>query len=150
MNYKIVKATKADLPQIQEMGRSVVDDYERTHLGDEVVDGYIGSGACDADFAKHLDNTQLLLLDKVAIGLIIWIDNRLQGFLIDIPYWGIGAAQHLLTETLRERFEHYDEVYLECFESSPRANAFYTKMGWERGECIESDSLRLVIYRKRR
>jgi hypothetical protein len=149
-NYIIRKATKEDISTILEMGVGIVDKYERTHLGDEMVNGYIGSGACKADFIKHIDNTQLLLLDNKVIGLIIWIEDRIQGFLIDIPNWGAGAAQYLINSTLAVKFQEYEEVKLECFKSSPRANAFYKKMGWKETEIIESDGMTMVVYKKSR
>lgn len=148
MEYIIRKATPADKQKILVMGRNIVDKYERTHLGDTMVDGYINSGACDNDFLKNFDNTTVLELNNEIIGLIIWIDNVIQGFLIDFPYWGTGAAQHLINTTINSKFKEFNEVTLECFETSPRANAFYKKMGFKKDGLIKDDMANRIIYKK--
>lgn len=56
---------------------------------------------------------------------------EIKGLFIDIPYWGTGAGIYLVEETLKEKRKQYDCIKLECFESSPRANAFYKKLGFK-------------------
>lgn len=148
MKYTIRKATTDDKQNILKMGRRIVDKYERTHLGDSIVDEYIESGDCDTDFLKYFDNITVLVLDTNIIGLIIWIDNIVQGFLIDIPYWGTGAAQYLMNTTLDDKFQVYNEVTLECFESSPIANAYYKKTGWKKVGLIKDDIANRIVYKK--
>jgi N-acetylglutamate synthase-like GNAT family acetyltransferase len=148
MNYKIRKAQNQDLEKILELGRKIVDKYERTHLGDEVADCYINSGACDNDFRELYDNITLLTLDEDIIGLIICEKNEIQGFLVDIPYWGTGAAQVLLDYAIKNIFSDYDDITLECFVSSPRANAFYKKMGFLRQSVVDGDGGNRVVYNK--
>lgn len=148
MNYKIRKAISTDMETILKIGRNMVDKYERTHLGDEMANGYIESGGCDSDFRKYFDDTAVLLLNEKIIGLIIWVENVIQGFLIDIPYWGTGAAQYLLNETMNEKFNIYDKITLECFETSPRANSYYQKVGFMKAGYIEDEMANRIIYKK--
>ena len=108
---------------------------------------YIDSGSCDLDFRKYFKNTTVLLLEEEIIGQIIWIDNVIQGFLIDIPYWGTGAAQYLMNETMNQRFNQHEEITLECFETSPRANAYYKKMGFVKAGYIEDEMANRIIYK---
>lgn len=147
-NYTIRKATEKDLDIILPMGRKIVDEYERTHLGDEMADGFINSGMCDQIYRDSLPNTSVLIDEKKIIGLIITVENTVQGFLINKTHWGTGAAQYLMSETLKAMAKTYNEVSLECFESSPRANSYYRKIGWEKTEVKDTDSGRMVVYKQ--
>lgn len=148
MNYVIRKAAEADKEAVLALGRKTVDEYERTHLGDEVADGYINSGACDGDFIKIYDNITVMLENDVIIGLIACEKNEIQGFLMDSLYWGKGTAQTLLDHAENELFRGYEEITLECFESSPRANAFYRKTGFIANNIVDGDGGRRVVYTK--
>ena len=35
-----------------------------------------------------------------------------------------------------------------CVQSSPRANAFYKKMGWVEAEVTENEGVSMVVYKK--
>jgi len=148
INYKIRKATEEDLDVILPMGRKIVDEYERTHLGNEMADGFINSGMCDQIYRESLENTTVLTDKKKITGLIIIVENTIQGFLINKTYWGTGAAQYLMSKTLNKMAKKYEEVSLECFESSPRANSYYRKMGWEKTEVKDTDNGRMVLYKR--
>lgn len=148
MEYKICKATEKDKDQVVELGRKIVDVYERTHLGDEIVNGYLESGACDNDFINMFDDITVMKIDEKIIGLISCSENCIQGFLVDIPYWGTGAAQFLLNYAITNIFKQYDTITLECFENSPRANAFYKKMGFKNSGLVDGDGGRRIIYSK--
>ena len=149
MNYKMRKAEKSDLDSVLKLGRKIVDVYERTHLGDEMADGYINSGACDEDFKKLYSNITLMTLEDKIIGLIVCDKNEIQGFLIDVPYWGTGAAQYLLDYAIKNIFSQYDEINLECFVTSPRANAFYQKMEFNQIKTVEGDGGNRIVYSKK-
>ena len=148
MNYRLRKANEDDKSKVLLLGKKIVDKYERTHLGDEMGDGYINSGACDADFLKMYENIHVLTLDDNIVGLTVFTKNEIQGFLVDIPYWGTGAAQYMLKIVFEIIRKEYDIITLECFETSPRANAFYTKMGFENKGIVEGDGGRRIVYAK--
>lgn len=150
MNYMIRKATKDDLEHIIRLGNKSLDEYERTHLGDEMVDSYIKSGKSSIELIENIDNTNVLIYDDTIIGFICWKEDNLTGFVIDSSHWGTGAAQHFLNSMLSEKLRLYKEVSLECFESSPRANSFYKKMGWVNVDTISDESANRVIYKKLR
>ncbi len=149
MNYTIRKAEEKDKEQVLALGRKIVDKYERTHLGDDVVNEYIGSGSCDNDFLQVYDNITLLFDDEQLIGFIVTSENEIQGFLIDIPYWGIGAAQYLFNYAVKNIFKNHNEITLECFVNSPRANAFYKKMGFIPGEIVNGVGAERIVYSKK-
>ncbi len=149
MNCTIRKAEEQDKEQVLALGRKIVDQYERTHLGDAVVDEYIGSGSCDNDFLQVYGNITLLFDGEQLIGFIVTCENEIQGFLIDIPYWGTGAAQYLLDYAIKNIFKNYEEVTLECFVDSPRANAFYKKMGFTQGHIVDGVGAQRIVYSKK-
>lgn len=139
MDYTIRKANESDKSVLTEIARRVTDKCSRKFLDDEIVDEYINSGACDEDIIKDIENTQVLIKEEKIIGLIIWNENILQGLIIDIPYFGTGAAQYLVENTMKDRLENFGEVTLECFENNSRANAFYKKTGWTQVGKIKDD-----------
>lgn len=147
MQFKIRKAIPGDLPVILKLGRKNVDQYERTHLGDEMADKFINSGACDQSFIDNLQNTTVIEYNGEIIGLIIFSKNIIDGFLIDSAFWGTGAAQYLMEDTLDKLFNIYDYVTLQAFASSPRANAFYLKTGWILEETKEIDGTMFNNYK---
>ena len=149
MEYIIRKATQEDLDSVLSLGRKIVDQYERTHLGDEMADSYINSGACDSDFIKIYDTITVILSKQEIIGLISCNENTIQGLLIDLPYLGTGAAQTLLDYAIKNLFNDYSKIELECFETSPRANAFYQKMDFQNKGFADGDGGMRIIYEKR-
>lgn len=148
MTYCIRKASEIDKKSVLELGKKIVDVYERTHLGDEVVDGYINSGACENDFLNIYDSITLMFKGDNLVGLISTNSNEIQGFLVDIPYWGTGAAKYLLDYAEKNIFKEYDEITLECFENSPRANRFYIKNGFIKTGLKDGDGGRRIVYKK--
>lgn len=148
MNYKIRKAEENDLEFILKLGRKIVDRYERTHLGDEIADSYIHSGASDDELKNLYDKITLIEMDEKIAGLIICEKNQILGFMVDIPYWGTGIAQILLEYAIQNIFSDYEEINLECFASSPRANAFYKKMGFKSEGLVGCDE-NMIFYSKK-
>ncbi len=149
MSIIIRKAVEKDKEVVLELGRKIVDKYERTHLGDEMADSYIGSGACDSDLSKIYDNCTIALDGEQIVGFIFTQDNEIQGLAVDIPYWSKGIAQKLIAYATRVIFAPYDEIHLECFVSSPRANRFYQKMGFVVGDTVDGDGGSRAIYKRR-
>ncbi len=150
MKYSIRQAEQVDQDTILALGRKIVDKYERTHLGDDIVDSYLRSGACDKDFIRRYNRINLLTLDGEIVGLIIIKKNEIQGFLVDIPYWGSGAAQYLLSYAENTIFQEFNEVYVECFVNSLRANGFYQKMGYKKSGITNGKGGIRAIYKKKK
>lgn len=123
------------------LSRSVADNYTRSYLGDKIVDWYIDSGKCDEDMRKGIESSILLLLDEKIIGIMIWRENHLQGFMIDICCHGTGAAQYFCSQVIPEKLNLYNELHLECFNNNHRAIAFYKKNGWTEYGQIEDEMI---------
>ncbi len=149
MNYIIRKATLADKASVLALGRKIVDVYERTHLGNEMADAYINSGACDSDLSKIYDNATIILNGDDLIGFLFTDENEIQGLSVDVPYWGKGIAQKLVAYATKNLFTEYDEIKLECFVTSPRANRFYQKIGFVNCGIVEGDGGNRVLYKQK-
>ncbi len=149
MSIIIRKAIEKDKNSVLALARKIVDLYERTHLGDEMVDNYLESGECDSDLLKIFDNCTIALEGEQVIGFIFTHHNEIQGVSVDIPYWGKGIAQKLIAYATRVLFVDYEEIQLECFISSPRANHFYQKMGFNKCEEVVGNGGNRTIYKRR-
>ncbi len=149
MSYIIRKAALADKPAVLALARTIVDVYERTHLGDEVADAYINSGNCDNDLSEIYDNATIILDGNNIIGFLFTDKNEIQGLSVDVPYWGKGIAQQLIAYAVNNIFTEYDEIKLECFVASPRANRFYQKIGFVNCGIVEGDGASRVLYKQK-
>ncbi len=149
MSYRVRKATESDKNAVLALGRKIVDVYERTHLGDEIADEYIKSGACDSDLSKIYDNATVILDGDEVIGFLFTHENEIQGLSVDVPYWGKGIAQKLIAYATQKLFAGYDEMQLECFTTSPRANRFYQKMGFVNCGVVEGDGGNRNLYKRK-
>lgn len=81
MDYIIREVEEKDVSNVLKAGLNIVDQYERTHLGDEVADGYINSGACESDYLAQVEDMLLLEKEDNLIGIIIWKENGNQRFI---------------------------------------------------------------------
>ncbi len=81
-------------------------------------------------------NASVILDGGMLLGFIFIHDNEIQDLSVDVPYWGNGIAQQ------------HSEVVLECFESLPRANRFYQKIGFTPSGFVEGDGGRRILYKK--
>ncbi len=149
MCYTIRKAQERDKDAVLALGRKIVDVYERTHLGEEVADDYLNSGACDAALAANYKNATVVLENDIVIGFLYTDKNEIQGLSVDVPYWGKGVAQKLIAYATQNVFKSYDEIQLECFVTSPRANAFYQKMGFRNSGIVEGEGGSRVLYKRK-
>ncbi len=148
IQYCIKKATEKKQSALIALGRKIVDVYERTHLGDDVADGYLDSGACDRDLASIYENASVILDGETLLGFIFIHENEIQGLAVDVPYWGKGIAQLLVAYAEGQISQHHSEVLLECFDNSPRANRFYQKMGFTPSGLVEGDGGTRILYKK--
>ncbi len=149
MSYTIRKATDADKTAVLALGRKIVDVYERTHLGDEMADEYINSGACDRDLSAIYDNATIILDSETVIGFLFTHENEIQGLSVDVPYWGKGIAQKLIAYATQNLFKGYEDIQLECFVTSPRANRFYQKMGFVSCGVVDGDGGNRNLYKRK-
>ncbi len=149
MSYTIRKATANDKSAVIALGRKIVDVYERTHLGDEMANEYIGSGACDRDLSAIYGNATIILDGETVIGFLFTHENEIQGLSVDVPYWGKGIAQKLIAHASQNLFKDYEEIQLECFVTSPRANKFYQKMGFVNSGIVEGDGGSRNLYKRK-
>ena len=138
-SYIIRPATMEDEENMLKLSRFVADNYTRSYLGDQIVDWYIDSGNCDEDIRKGMKSSTLLMHDEKIIGIIIWHENQLHGFMIDICYHGTGAAQYFCDQIIPEKLKLYNELHLECFDKNHRGIAFYKKTGWTEYGQIEDE-----------
>lgn len=138
-NYIIRPATMEDEENIFKLSRFVADNYTRSYLGDQIIDWYIDSGNFDEDIRKGIKSSTQLLLDEKIIGIMIWYENQMNVFMIDICYHGTGTAQYFINQVIPDKLNLYNELHLECFDKNHRAIAFYKKIGWTEYGKIEDE-----------
>ncbi len=148
MSIIIKKATDNEKESVLALGRKIVDVYERTHLGDNIANEYLNSGACDRDLSGIYDNATVAIENGNVVGFIYTHENEIQGLSVDVPYWGKGIAQKLLAYATNELFNEYTEIMLECFTTSPMANRFYQKMGFVSSGIVKGDGGNRIVYKR--
>ncbi len=148
MSVIIKKASEKEKESVLALGRKIVDTYERTHLGDEITDEYLNSGACDRDLSAIYDNATVAMEEGSVIGFIYTYENEIQGLSVDIPYWGKGIAQKLIGYATNVLLKGSSEIRLECFTTSPMANRFYQKMGFVNSGIVDGDGGSRNVYER--
>ncbi len=104
-NYIIRQATIEDEENMLKLSKFVADNFTRNYLGDEIVDWYIDSGNCDEDMRKGINNSTLLLQNDQIIGIMVWKENNLQAFMVDISFHGTGAAQYFCDQIIPKKLK---------------------------------------------
>lgn len=130
MTYRVRKANVDDVEVLLELSRRVTNFNNRQFMEDGRVDAFMASPFFIEEITENIEDMQVVLENKKICGLITWKENVLMSLMVDPDYQGKGAAQFLLTETMKERLLSFDLLTLECFEDNKGANKFYQKMGW--------------------
>ncbi len=149
ISIKIRKTKEEDKSQILELARKNVDSYERTHLGDETVNEYLKGNTLEEDLMKYFESGAVALENEEIIGFLFTNKNEITGLALDSEHWGKGIAQRLIAFATGEFFNEEEEIQLECFITSPRANRFYRKMGFELAGIADGSGGARAVYKRR-
>ncbi len=145
----IRKTTNDDKEHVFALGEKNIDSYERTHLGDELADSYLSTGAYQEDISKYFEDGGVALENDKIIGFILVKGNEIRTLSVDENYWGKGIAQRLIAFATNELLSEHEEIQLECFITSPRANRFFRKIGFELGGVSGSGREAKAVYKRR-
>ncbi|MFD8123974.1 GNAT family N-acetyltransferase, partial [Streptomyces albidoflavus] len=134
-------ARPEDLPVVQELARRTIDARYRSFLGDEGVDGFLGSGACDEHLASHFRAGHLHCLEAGGeiVGLLIVEGPTVDLLMIDVDRQRQQLGRRLLAEAERLLLPQYEEIRLETFATNVAAVAFYEACGWTAAGRPESE-----------
>jgi ribosomal protein S18 acetylase RimI-like enzyme len=149
---EIRPATETDLDRLQELARGTIDARYRSFLGDEGVDGFIGSGASDEYVSAGLGDTEVLEVGGRVIGFCVCKESLIDLMMVDHGLHRRGYGTALLRHAEAALFRTYDEIVLESFENNHQANAFYRKNEWVERERRFDEALgsNKIVFEKRR
>ncbi|NLU70506.1 GNAT family N-acetyltransferase [Streptomyces sp. HNM0574] len=134
-------AHAGDLAALQELARRTIDACYRPFLGDENVDGFIGSGASDEHLAHHLGqgHVHCLEADGAVAGLTVLDGPTVDLVMTDVRHHRRGLGTVLLARAEELLFARYEEIRLDSFTGNTAAFAFYEARGWRVSGYTEPD-----------
>ena len=147
-------ARPEDLPHLQDLAHRTIDASYRPFLGDEAVEGFLGSGASDAHIAGHLDRGGVHVLERGGriLGLVILEGETLDLIMVDVDRHREGLGSILLRGAEELLLAEHEQIRLETFVGNESALAFYLACGWEIAERHAAGGgmpERLVLHRGR-
>jgi len=145
-------ALTEDLGVLQELARRTIDASYRSFLGDDAVDGFIGSGASDDHIATHLRQGHVRRMDVAGevAGLMILDGATIDLMMIDVPRHRQGLGRALLSRAEDMLFAQYEGIRLETFAGNRAAIAFYAACGWSEQEALDSEGPARIEFVKHR
>lgn len=120
-----------DIAALQALAREVIEVRYTPFLGEEMVAGYINSGAADAEIAKHQAHLSVAELDGALLGLVVCFEDLVHLLMtrLDQQRGGVGTALLRWSEQqIAARGYHCGR--LETFTDNAQARRFYRKNGW--------------------
>ncbi|CAA0104431.1 Uncharacterised protein [BD1-7 clade bacterium] len=129
-NQEIRKSETQDLEQLKALSRKTISICYPCFMGDEVVSGYINSGASDEEIEKHSENTYVAINADVILGYVVVIDNLVHIMMVDPSQQRIGIGCQLLEFAENDIRKNGFTPTLETFENNTQAVNFYLKNGW--------------------
>jgi GNAT superfamily N-acetyltransferase len=150
MNIQIRKATASDVEILILLSKKTINANYRPFLGDEAVDGFLGSDAVEQYVKEYIRQCFVMLLEDTIIGYSICKANLIDLMMIDHDFHHRGFGTRLLKYCEDLLFQNYEELILESFAENPKANAFYKKNGWEASKSYfdEDSGVNKILFRK--
>jgi len=152
MHTSFHQATLADAATLVDLARRTIDACYRSFLGDDAVDGFIGSGAVDRYVEANIDFTVVITCDEKIVGFACWRDELIDLMMIDHTLHRQGLGTQLITHVETMLFEAHDEIRLNTFTGNERTVAFYRKNGWHETSRFQdeaSGSEKIVFVKSR-
>ena len=151
MKIKIRSAEKADKETLKAISRRTISANYRSFLGDESVEGFIGSGAADQYVDDNINQCSVILAEGDLVGFCVCKENLIDIMMIDHQFHRKGLGTQLLKHCEHMLFKTYDELKLESFEQNGKANSFYKKNGWLESKIYfdNASGVNKIIFTKR-
>ncbi|MDO6684468.1 MULTISPECIES: GNAT family N-acetyltransferase [unclassified Agarivorans] len=128
---KIRQANLSDASSLKELSKHVITACYTGFMGEEMVNGYLSSGASDDEVDKHISNTFVAVDDsELIMGYVVVIDDLIHIMMVSPEQQRLGIGARLLS--FAETIIHNDNLKptLETFEANTQAMNFYLKNGW--------------------
>src|SRR5262249_49231449 len=150
MKTLIRKALESDIIVLLDLSRRTISASYRSFLGDEAVDGFLGSGAADRYVQENIADCWVIVRDGQIVGYAVCRDNLIDLMMIDHDFQRHRLGTELLHHVEEMLATSYDELRLESFEANQPANAFYHKNGWQevRRYFDESSGVNKIVFQK--
>jgi GNAT superfamily N-acetyltransferase len=123
-------ATQSDFDVLVQLSIQTIRARYTAFLGQDSVDGFVGSGEVDQYVRNNLHRCWVIVVDEATVGYCVLKENRLDLMMIDHRYHRRGFGSQLLLYAEQALFREHDEIVLESFEPNHVANAFYRHHGW--------------------
>ncbi|GAB3697713.1 GNAT family N-acetyltransferase [Saccharopolyspora tripterygii] len=145
-------AVRRDLGGLQALARRTIDACYRGFLGDDAVNGFIGSGASDAHVTSHLERggVHCLSQDDRVLGFSILDGPTVDLMMVDPDHHRRGLGRVLLQHAEEVLVAEHSTIRLETFAGNTSARSFYEACGWGLGQRWEEAGLTKLEYVKSR
>ncbi|MDD4890106.1 MAG: GNAT family N-acetyltransferase [Phycisphaerae bacterium] len=146
------KAAATDIDALAALTRATLNATHRSFLGDETVDDFFSSGACDKYLADEIARCTVMVLDGQIVGYTVWKGNLIDVLMVDCQFHRQGLGSRLLSHSEGSLFAAYSELVLESFEANAPADIFYRKHGWIEARRFFDENMRQtkITFRKPR
>ncbi|ASM51696.1 hypothetical protein PESP_b0064 [Pseudoalteromonas espejiana DSM 9414] len=128
---KIRQAIISDTKSLKDLSKQVIITCYTGFMGEDMVNGYISSGAVNDEIDQHIKSTFVAVDESEAVkGYVVIIDDLIHIMMVSPSQQrkGIGAILLSFAETkIRSRNM---KPTLETFETNTQAMNFYLKNGW--------------------
>lgn len=128
---KIRQANSSDTSSLKELSKHAITACYTGFMGEEMVNGYLSSGASDDEVDKHISNTFVVVDDsEVIIGYVVVIDDLIHIMMVSPEQQRTGIGARLLSFAETKIHNGNLKPTLETFEANTQAMNFYLKNGW--------------------
>lgn len=140
-----------DLAALQALAREVIEVCYTPFLGAQMVAEYNGSGAADAEVAKHPQHMSVAERDGALAGFVVCFDDLVHLLMTRVDHQRGGVGTALLERCAQDIATRGHKIArVETFTDNTQARRFYVKNGWRevRFGVIEGTDIALVHFEK--
>ena len=150
MPSTIRTAAQSDTDSLIELSERTIRASYVTFLGQEGVEGFIGSGEVDQYVRDNIHRCWVIETDGTTVGYCVWKGPKIDLMMIDHSYHRRGLGSQLLLYAERALSEDHQEIVLESFEPNHVANAFYRHHKWVevRRYADDTSGVEMIEFRK--
>ena len=145
-------ATESDVDVLVQLSIQTIRASYTSFLGQDGVDGFIGSGEVDQYVRDNLHCCWVIEVDGATVGYCVPKGHAIDLMMVDHRYHRRGFGSELLLYAEQALFKDHDEIVLESFEPNHVANAFYRHHGWVEARRYPDDKsgVDMIEFRKGR
>ena len=152
MPCMIRAATESDVDVLVQLSIQTIRASYTSFLGQDGVDGFIGSGEVDQYVRDNLHCCWVIEVEGATVGYCVPKGHAIDLMMVDHRYHRRGFGSELLLYAEQALFKDHDEIVLESFEPNHVANAFYRHHGWVEARRYPDDKsgVDMIEFRKGR